>query len=69
MVGVSRQTLNGLLARLQLDGLIEVGFRRIRVLDETRLRDKPSGDDTAGRSRHADAAGAHDRAPRLRGLA
>ena len=69
MVGVSRQTLNGLLARLQLDGLIEVGFRRIRVLDETRLRDKPSGDDTAGRSRHADTAGAHDRAPRLRGLA
>jgi DNA-binding transcriptional MocR family regulator len=38
MVGVSRKTLNTLLAHLQARGLIEVGFRRIRVLDEARLR-------------------------------
>lgn len=41
MIGVSRQTLNALLARLQARGLIEVGFRRIRVLDEARLRSGP----------------------------
>jgi len=38
MVGVSRQTLNALLARLRARGLIEVGFRRIAVLDEAGLR-------------------------------
>jgi CRP/FNR family transcriptional regulator, cyclic AMP receptor protein len=38
MVGVSRQTLNELLKRLQAQGLIEVGFRRIRVTDPARLR-------------------------------
>jgi CRP-like cAMP-binding protein len=32
MVGVSRQTLSGLLARLEARGLIEVGYRKIRVL-------------------------------------
>jgi CRP-like cAMP-binding protein len=39
MVGVSRQTLNALLGRLSRAGLIEVGFRRIRVLDAARLVD------------------------------
>jgi len=39
MVGVSRQTLNTLLAGLGQAGLIEVGFRRIRVLDAARLTD------------------------------
>jgi CRP-like cAMP-binding protein len=39
MVGVSRQTLNALLGRLSRAGLIEVGFRRIRVLDAARLGD------------------------------
>lgn len=39
MVGVSRQTLNALLGRLSKTGLIEVGFRRIRVLDAARLAD------------------------------
>jgi CRP-like cAMP-binding protein len=39
MVGVSRQTLNALLGRLSKAGLIEVGFRRIRVLDAARLGD------------------------------
>jgi CRP-like cAMP-binding protein len=39
MVGVSRQTLNALLGRLSGAGLIEVGFRRIRVLDAARLVD------------------------------
>jgi CRP-like cAMP-binding protein len=32
MVGVSRQTLSGLLARLEARGLVEVGYRKIRVL-------------------------------------
>ena len=32
MVGLSRQTLNLLLARLQSRGVIEVGYRKIRVL-------------------------------------
>lgn len=32
MVGVSRQTLNVLLRRLEARGLIEVGYRKIRVL-------------------------------------
>jgi CRP-like cAMP-binding protein len=39
MVGVSRQTLNALLGKLSKAGLIEVGFRRIRVLDAARLVD------------------------------
>jgi CRP/FNR family transcriptional regulator, cyclic AMP receptor protein len=38
MIGVSRQTLNELLKHLQAEGLIEVGFRRIRVTDPARLR-------------------------------
>jgi CRP-like cAMP-binding protein len=33
-VGLSRQTLSALLARLEAQGLIEVGFRSIRVLDD-----------------------------------
>jgi CRP/FNR family cyclic AMP-dependent transcriptional regulator len=41
MVGVSRQTLNELLQRLQAQGLIDVGFRRIRVTDPARLRGTP----------------------------
>jgi CRP-like cAMP-binding protein len=39
MVGVSRQTLNVLLGKLDAAGLIEAGFRRIRVLDAARLAD------------------------------
>jgi CRP-like cAMP-binding protein len=37
IVGVSRQTLNALLGKLDREGLIEVGFRRIRVLEHSRL--------------------------------
>jgi CRP/FNR family transcriptional regulator, cyclic AMP receptor protein len=37
MIGVSRQTLNTLLGSLQQQGLIELGFRRITVLDPNRL--------------------------------
>lgn len=40
MVGVSRQTLNEILGRLRKEGLLEVGFRRIRVLDAARLSDR-----------------------------
>lgn len=32
MVGVSRQTLNVLLSRLQARGLVEIGYRKIRLL-------------------------------------
>jgi CRP-like cAMP-binding protein len=39
MVGISRQTLNALLGKLSAAGLIEAGFRRIRVLDPARLAD------------------------------
>jgi len=38
LVGISRQTLNDLLKRLERDGAIEVSYRRIRVLDVSRLR-------------------------------
>jgi DNA-binding transcriptional regulator LsrR (DeoR family) len=38
--GLSRQTLNGLLQKLQNDGLIDVAFRRIHVLDLAGLRRK-----------------------------
>lgn len=37
MIGVSRQTLNRLLGRLQERGLIELGFRKILVPDPRRL--------------------------------
>lgn len=40
MVGLSRQTLNALLGNLSKAGLIEVDFRRIRVLDAARLADR-----------------------------
>jgi CRP/FNR family transcriptional regulator, cyclic AMP receptor protein len=33
MIGVSRQTISALLARLEARGLIEIGFRTIRVLN------------------------------------
>jgi CRP-like cAMP-binding protein len=49
MVGVSRQTLNALLGRLSKAGLIEVGFRRIRVLDAARLVDPNAPPAEAGR--------------------
>jgi CRP/FNR family transcriptional regulator, cyclic AMP receptor protein len=39
MAGISRQTLNAILGKLEKAGLIEVGFRRIRVLDAARLAD------------------------------
>jgi CRP-like cAMP-binding protein len=37
MIGVSRQTLNTLLGNFQQQGLIELGFRKITVLDPSRL--------------------------------
>jgi CRP-like cAMP-binding protein len=37
IVGVSRQTLNVLLADLRHEGLVEVGFRSLRIPDPTRL--------------------------------
>lgn len=37
MVGVSRQTLNALLAALRADGVIEIGFRSLRIPDPARL--------------------------------
>ncbi len=38
MVGVSRQTLNELLKKLEKRGLIEIAFRSIRIVDPERLR-------------------------------
>jgi CRP-like cAMP-binding protein len=38
MVGTSRQTVNALLQRIEAEGLIEVKFRKIRILDIERLR-------------------------------
>lgn len=43
MVGVSRQTLNGLLRNLAARGLIEVGFQQVVVLDEDGLRQLSRG--------------------------
>jgi len=40
LAGLSRQTLNGLLQKLEQAGLIDVSFRRIRVLDLAGLRRK-----------------------------
>ncbi len=37
IVGVSRQTLNALLADLRSEGLVEVGFRAVRIPDPARL--------------------------------
>ncbi len=37
MIGVSRQTLNKLLHGLQREGLVDVGYRHIRVLEPARL--------------------------------
>jgi CRP/FNR family transcriptional regulator, cyclic AMP receptor protein len=37
IVGVSRQTLNALLADLRNEGLVEVGFRAVRIPDPARL--------------------------------
>lgn len=45
MLGLSRQRLNGLLTALQARGLIEVGFRCIRVLDEAGLRENRAAGD------------------------
>lgn len=53
MIGVSRQTLNSLLHRLEARGLIEVGYRSVRVLDEDSLRSaglqQPASDATLDR--------------------
>ncbi len=38
MVGTSRQTVNAVLQRIEAEGLIEVRFRKIRILDVERLR-------------------------------
>jgi CRP-like cAMP-binding protein len=38
LVGLSRQTLNGLLQALEADGLVQVAFREVLVLDPERLR-------------------------------
>lgn len=68
-VDVHTSVLGLLEAPLAARGIVEVGFRRIRVLDEARLREEPGGEDTADRSRRTAAAGAHDGAPRLGGVA
>jgi DNA-binding GntR family transcriptional regulator len=59
MVGVSRQTLNALLGKVAHAGLVEVGFRRIRVLDLARLADP-----TVAATATERGAGTARRAPR-----
>jgi CRP-like cAMP-binding protein len=59
MVGVSRQTLNALLGKVAHAGLVEVGFRRIRVLDLARLADP-----TVAATATERGAGTPRRAPR-----
>lgn len=49
IVGVSRQTLNAILGKLTQAGLIEVGFRRICVLDAARLADPDAAGELAER--------------------
>jgi len=52
LLGVSRQTLNRLVKKLESERLVEAGFRRIRVRDPDRLRGaggrSPAGRSTAG---------------------
>lgn len=65
MVGVSRQTLNGLLSKLEGEGLIELGFRRVRVFDLARLahpRDETDPMPRRGTSARRRAATARSRA-------
>lgn len=45
LAGISRQTLNVILGKLEKAGLIEVGFRRVRVLDVARLADPNAATD------------------------
>jgi CRP-like cAMP-binding protein len=52
MIGVSRQTLNATLKRLESDNLIEVGFRRLRIPDPARLP-VPDGVRTSERPRRS----------------
>jgi CRP-like cAMP-binding protein len=51
MIGVSRQKLNGLLKELEAVGLVELGFRRIRVPDPARLRGVTEEDDAQAEQR------------------
>lgn len=67
MVGVSRQTLNSILGSLAQAGLIELGFRRIRVLDLARLADPSGAKDPVERSdTHTPRPGSSE-PPRARG--
>jgi CRP/FNR family transcriptional regulator, cyclic AMP receptor protein len=52
MIGVARQTLNALLRQLQREGLLEISFRRIRVLDPAGLRRGLSVDEGVARRRY-----------------
>jgi CRP/FNR family cyclic AMP-dependent transcriptional regulator len=53
LIGVSRQTVNAFLARLEARGLVEHGFRRIRVVDELRLRSEGVAAEPSHRRPHA----------------
>lgn len=44
LVGISRQTANAILKRLEEQGLIEIGFRKIRVPDPKALRESSGND-------------------------
>ena len=65
MVGVSRQTLNAILGKLRQERLIEVEFRRIRVLDLARLANPHDAMERAARP-GANVRGVASEAPRAR---
>jgi CRP-like cAMP-binding protein len=52
-VGLSRPALNGMLARLQRRGLLELRFRQVVVVDEAALRRVTDADDADSRRRPA----------------
>lgn len=57
IVGVSRQTINPMLRRLEEDGLIESGFRRIRVAEPRALQLDDVPAEAAMRRRRSGTAG------------
>lgn len=66
MLGVSRQTLNSVLKRLESAGLIEVGFRELLIPDPALLPDVPAARSAARAGRKGDRANGQGRPQRTR---
>lgn len=69
MLGVSRQTLNSVLKRLEAAGLIEVGFRELVIPDPALLRDVHAARSAPRAGRTGDSANGHGRPQRTRARA